>query len=196
MDKKDYQSLLKDPRWQRKRLEIMQRDNFACQHCGNSKGTLTVHHKFYKENYNPWDYEEDCYITLCERCHAIEHKIPIIGEVYSFSHSDYINYEICFKADSNMVYLFGIDNGSYMCGYLDVFSLESFKNKCEIENDFFNEENYYLSNQIISLLKDIYNRDYRRIYETKSLMDKYYTCFKRMIDNEDKLKILIDEYYG
>ena len=61
---------------------------------------------------------------------------------------------------------------------------------------FFNEENYYLSNQIISLLKDIYNRDYRRIYETKSLMDKYYTCFKRMIDNEDKLKILIDEYYG
>ena len=70
MKQKDYQSLLKDPRWQRKRLEIMQRDNFTCQHCGNAKETLNVHHKYYKENYNPWDYEDDCYITLCEKCHS------------------------------------------------------------------------------------------------------------------------------
>ncbi len=31
MDKQQYASKLKDPRWQKKRLEILQRDDFACQ---------------------------------------------------------------------------------------------------------------------------------------------------------------------
>lgn len=64
---KSYTEKLKDPRWQKKRLRILERDNFTCRFCGDNENTLHVHHiKYFK---NPWDsYEEDL-ITLCEICH-------------------------------------------------------------------------------------------------------------------------------
>lgn len=64
--------MLKDPRWQRKRLEIMQRDNFTCQHCGATDKTLQVHHLWYSKLNKPWEYDDDSYLTLCSRCHEIE----------------------------------------------------------------------------------------------------------------------------
>ena len=42
-----YSLKLKDPRWQRKRLEILQRDNFQ----------------------EIWDYEDSTLFTLCSDCH-------------------------------------------------------------------------------------------------------------------------------
>lgn len=63
-----YSELLKDPRWQKKRLEIMQRDNFTCQLCFSSTKTLHVHHLEY-ENSHPWDTPDVNLITLCEECH-------------------------------------------------------------------------------------------------------------------------------
>ena len=65
-----YSEKLKDPRWQRLRLEIMQRDEFTCQECGSGTKTLTVHHRHYVYGCDPWDYEDDCLVTLCEGCHA------------------------------------------------------------------------------------------------------------------------------
>lgn len=43
-----YAFKLKDPRWQRKRLEILQRDNFTCQECYATDKELNVHHLIYK----------------------------------------------------------------------------------------------------------------------------------------------------
>jgi 5-methylcytosine-specific restriction endonuclease McrA len=63
-----YQEKLKDPRWQRKRLEIFQRDNWKCTECGNDKLTLHVHHKEYEGE--PWDAPDDKLKTICETCHA------------------------------------------------------------------------------------------------------------------------------
>jgi len=51
----------------------MERDQFQCQCCFNKKRTLTVHHKWYTSGLNPWEYEDDCYITLCELCHKEFH---------------------------------------------------------------------------------------------------------------------------
>ena len=69
--KSTYSKKLLDPRWQRKRTEILQRDNFTCVNCGNDKETLHVHHlKYYK---NPWDVSNDFLETLCESCHRNEH---------------------------------------------------------------------------------------------------------------------------
>jgi hypothetical protein len=68
-----YSEKLKDPRWQRKRLEILQRDEFMCQKCGNGKKTLHVHHKSYRPKTDPWDYPDYIYITLCEDCHKEQH---------------------------------------------------------------------------------------------------------------------------
>jgi hypothetical protein len=64
-----YGDLLNDPRWQRKRLEVFQRDNFSCQLCGDTETELQVHHKKYINGRQPWDYEPTELITLCVHCH-------------------------------------------------------------------------------------------------------------------------------
>lgn len=66
---KTYSEKLRDPRWQRKRLQIMNRDGFHCQHCGDSESTLNVHHTLYKRGLAPWEYDDTLLITLCEQCH-------------------------------------------------------------------------------------------------------------------------------
>ena len=68
-----YLEKLRDPRWQRKRLEVMQRDEWSCVRCGRSDATLAVHHRYYENGKDPWDYEDDCYETLCSKCHEKTH---------------------------------------------------------------------------------------------------------------------------
>jgi hypothetical protein len=64
-----YSEKLKDPRWQKMRLKILERDDFACQICGDSEETLHVHHKRYVWGNDPWDYPDEVFATLCEECH-------------------------------------------------------------------------------------------------------------------------------
>jgi hypothetical protein len=71
-----YAQKLRDPRWQKMRLRIMERDGFACRHCGDTRTTLNVHHKYYCWGAAPWEYEEHLLLTLCERCHvALEERV-------------------------------------------------------------------------------------------------------------------------
>ena len=67
--KKTYAEKLKDPRWQKKRLAIFERDNWTCQGCGATDKTLHVHHIFYEDDTEPWDSDDNSLITLCEDCH-------------------------------------------------------------------------------------------------------------------------------
>lgn len=72
-----YGELLKDPRWQKRRLEIMSRDGFQCACCLSDSSMLSVHHKYYEDReygFMPWDYPDDALITLCEECHSREHE--------------------------------------------------------------------------------------------------------------------------
>jgi len=66
-----YKKKLKDPRWQKKRLEVLSRDGWCCQNCGDKTTTLHVHHKSYGRK-DPWDYPLITLITLCENCHEDE----------------------------------------------------------------------------------------------------------------------------
>jgi len=66
-----YSESLRDPRWQRKRLEIMDRDDFTCKRCGKQKKTLHVHHMVYVHGRRPWEYPDDILVTICEDCHKI-----------------------------------------------------------------------------------------------------------------------------
>jgi len=87
----DYSKKLKDPRWQQKRVEILERDNFTCQLCGDKKTTLIVHHKEYKKC-EPWDYHNDMLVTLCEDCHKKLHgfaHVPTLAEI-----KEYCEFEI------------------------------------------------------------------------------------------------------
>lgn len=72
--KDDYGDSLKDPRWQKKRLEILNRDDWTCQICGAKDKMLHVHHISYFRGRKPWEYDNDLLITLCEDCHADDKK--------------------------------------------------------------------------------------------------------------------------
>jgi hypothetical protein len=63
----NYKEKLLDPRWQKKRLEIFNRDEFTCQCCGDKDKTLNVHHKSYANE--PWEVENSELITYCSDCH-------------------------------------------------------------------------------------------------------------------------------
>ena len=63
-----YSEKLKDPRWQKKRLEILDRDQFTCRDCGAINKTLHIHHCHYY-GCDPWDTKDSLLLTLCEECH-------------------------------------------------------------------------------------------------------------------------------
>ncbi len=68
----DYSDKLRDPRWQKKRLEILQRDEWNCQRCHDMESMLVVHHRRYLLDTEPWDYPDELLVTLCESCHEEE----------------------------------------------------------------------------------------------------------------------------
>lgn len=57
------------PEWQKKRLEVMNRDGFICMWCGCTGDTLNVHHWYYASGRKPWEYPDEAFITVCEGCH-------------------------------------------------------------------------------------------------------------------------------
>lgn len=69
---KAYTEKLKDPRWQKMRLQVLERDGWCCQLCFNGEDTLHVHHFYYERGREPWDYPIEAFTTLCESCHEDE----------------------------------------------------------------------------------------------------------------------------
>jgi len=68
-----YTEKLQDPRWQKKRLQILERDEFKCKMCKDDTTTLHVHHKKYSGD--PWEADNNDLITYCKHCHAVvEHN--------------------------------------------------------------------------------------------------------------------------
>jgi len=67
-----YSEKLTDPRWQAKRLRVMERDKFACTNCHNDREQLEVHHLDYEPGHQPWEYPIEFLTTLCHRCHEKE----------------------------------------------------------------------------------------------------------------------------
>lgn len=67
----NYSVQLKSPKWQKKRLEIFERDNFKCRCCKEKEKTLHVHHLYYLPNTMLWEYDLEGMVTVCENCHEI-----------------------------------------------------------------------------------------------------------------------------
>jgi hypothetical protein len=67
---KSYRELLLDPRWQRKRLEVLERDDWQCVSCGRRNANLQIDHKRYERGKPPWDIDSKHLQTLCEKCHS------------------------------------------------------------------------------------------------------------------------------
>jgi len=70
---KKYFDLLKNPKWLRKRKNIILRDGGKCTKC-RSKINLQVHHiYYYTDKPDPWLYPNKYLITLCDNCHKDYH---------------------------------------------------------------------------------------------------------------------------
>ena len=72
----DYANQLRHPLWQKKRLEILSRDNFTCQTCSDTQNNLQVHHLSYCMV--AWETPNDELITLCESCHKKAELIKLV----------------------------------------------------------------------------------------------------------------------
>jgi hypothetical protein len=68
---KPYWQKLQDPRWQKKRLEIMNRAGFKCETCNDDKATLHVHHGYYEKGLELWEYDNATLWCLCAGCHQM-----------------------------------------------------------------------------------------------------------------------------
>lgn len=71
----NYSDKLKDPRWQKVRLKVLERDGWTCQECAATDKMLSVHHLYYNPQTDPWDYPLKAFRTLCADCHERETKI-------------------------------------------------------------------------------------------------------------------------
>ena len=89
--KKTYSEKLRDPRWQKMRLQIMERDQFTCQFCRSTKKTLNIHHKHYDKGAAPWEYDESVLVTCCEECHQrIEMLKNTLGDLMGSRYDEHI----------------------------------------------------------------------------------------------------------
>ncbi len=70
-----YTEQLKDPRWQRRRLECFEAANWRCQHCNRADQSLHVHHVHYIKNRAPWEYPDDYLVVLCNEHHSERHEL-------------------------------------------------------------------------------------------------------------------------
>ena len=88
-----YSEQLQDPRWQKKRLEILSAAKFTCQQCKADDKTLHVHHSYYEKGRPVWEYPDLAYHCLCERCHGLRAKAEsfLLQSVHDLSARELIN---------------------------------------------------------------------------------------------------------
>lgn len=85
----DYLEKLKDPRWQKKRLEIFDLYDFKCMACGTTEKELHIHHRRYKRGKEPWEYNNNEFFVLCIDCHDGLHKaMEWFGAFYVLSNAE------------------------------------------------------------------------------------------------------------
>jgi len=92
-----YSDKLRDPRWQKKRLEILQQRNWTCEDCGDTKSTLHVHHCYYARAFEPWEYSDNALKCLCWSCHEQREDLEadIRMELSKFSKSSLVDILTC-----------------------------------------------------------------------------------------------------
>lgn len=76
-----YSEKLRDPRWQRKRLEVCDAVGWKCEDCGAKDKTLNVHHCFYIKGLEPWEYEIELLMCLDEECHQRRQALEQQGHI-------------------------------------------------------------------------------------------------------------------
>lgn len=200
MEKKTYSELLKDPRWQKRKTQILTRDNFTCQLCGDKSTTLHVHHKFYQDGFLPWEYKDYVLVTLCEKCHSLIHaNIPTtdvqlkIGDVVYQEHGDYDVYGIVFFIDyiKQSVSVLTIDTGSGLGDCVIYYFPFNQINKELVKVDNFFNKDSYLAQSLFYCFYGLLNHDknvhidyFSRESQIDALMCMKYHLIEILSNNE------------
>lgn len=97
---KTYDELLTKQEWYDFRKKVIyDKGGYVCEFC-KKKHNLQVHHKLYykkpdKEKIEPWLYNMNEVLLLCDNCHKSVHKEYKI-KVYYISYADYDKRKVCF----------------------------------------------------------------------------------------------------
>jgi hypothetical protein len=70
-----YSEKLKDPRWQKRRLDVLEKAEWQCAVCQSESKEMHVHHNVYKKGHLPWEYDDLELRALCKDCHKDEEEI-------------------------------------------------------------------------------------------------------------------------
>lgn len=132
-----YTEKLKDPKWQKLRLEVFERDEWTCQRCYDTESTLMVHHLYYQNGNEPWEYPIEAFSTLCNTCHATEHEQRfncerlLLSEIKrkGFSYLDVHNFAVGFNEIKlrhlpevvSMAYYFALRDADMQTFILDAY---------------------------------------------------------------------------
>jgi hypothetical protein len=86
-----YSELLKDVRWQKRRLELLTAANWSCVKCGYNKRDLQIHHHVYRKGVMPWEYEDHCFSVLCNKCHeeVTEYRQKLMESIATYEKHGY-----------------------------------------------------------------------------------------------------------
>lgn len=97
MSKVEYAERLRDPRWQKKRLDILSRDDWKCQHCLSGDKPLHVHHIKYSGE--PWETPDELLLSLCEPCHDALGEHPKGGVSWVHGGFTWVHCPMCGSED-------------------------------------------------------------------------------------------------
>lgn len=126
-----YAQKLKDPRWQKARLEVLNRDGWSCQCCGDSENTLFVHHGYYLFGVEPWDHPPESLHTLCEDCHAMADSVREDLKVRAGT----LWIEIQFALNEMLTAMASRMNGDVLCVIGELARDDFFNDVCEMAHN-------------------------------------------------------------
>jgi hypothetical protein len=133
-----YSEKLQDPRWQKKRLEIMSRDGFQCVKCLSETNTLTVHHFYYVSGRMPWEYPGGAMATLCRKCHTAAHgnlSVPSFFSSWELSACFEIKRQIQlnhYEVDHDRGVLLEVEMAAHQAGWAPLEALHLLKAAAEL----------------------------------------------------------------
>jgi len=75
VDMADFADKFEDPRWKRKRDDLLSRRNYECEDCGELHRDAQVHICYYTKGRKLWEYPDRAYKCYCPRHRIMRQRV-------------------------------------------------------------------------------------------------------------------------